>query len=355
MKKTLNVPYKSQWDTDAYKTNNDCGPTSCAMVLNFYGGSYTTNQVFEETGAGTGFITAIQLRKAMYTLGYVMNLTSGRKIADLKASIDRGIPVMVVLHYGYLTDNQDSFTGAHILVVVGYDDNGIYFNDPDFYSSRREEGKQRYNKNADFDRAWQSTIDGNLAGNFWTINPPNGVLNTPIINDNNNSIDLDTDIPTEIEDKFSLKEVKRYDKHWSFKDLILDWVDMTTEIDKLKSKLDKTESDYEVNLNLFSGKVDARDITIKDMSRAFEQKEKEWNIEREGYSDKEKDYIRDLAELEQDSGDLKEALKGNGWKLITLGINNLFEQNKENINRFFERIFNKFKEYFKQLRGGDKE
>ena len=48
---------------------------------------------------------------------------------------------------------------------------------------------------------------------------------------------LDTDIPSEVEDKHGLKEVKRYNKHWTFTQLIEDWVVMSRLVDTLNGQI----------------------------------------------------------------------------------------------------------------------
>lgn len=167
--KVLNVPYKSQWDGDAQGTRNDCGPASCAMILAYLGTKVTTDQVFEKTGAGTGYINFTQLTNAVSSFGHKMSGAAGKKLSDIKSNIDKNIPCIVVLHYGHLSGRQDSFTGPHILVVVGYDDKGVYVNDPNYWGSRREEGDHKFHTFETFDKAWQSTEDGNKSGNLWVI------------------------------------------------------------------------------------------------------------------------------------------------------------------------------------------
>jgi hypothetical protein len=53
------------------------------------------------------------------------------------------------------------------------------------------------------------------------------------------SMNLEVDIPTEVEDRFKLKEVDRYDKYWTYTQLIEDWVKLTKEVDYEKGEKDK--------------------------------------------------------------------------------------------------------------------
>ena len=50
-----------------------------------------------------------------------INSTSGGTLAQLRASLDRGEPVIV---HGFFTDY------GHVVVVTGYDEGGYYVNDP---------------------------------------------------------------------------------------------------------------------------------------------------------------------------------------------------------------------------------
>jgi len=50
---------------------------------------------------------------------------------------------------------------------------------------------------------------------------------------------LKTDIPTEVEDKYGLKDIKRYNKHWTYDDLFKDWVKLCSEYEKLQESSKK--------------------------------------------------------------------------------------------------------------------
>jgi predicted double-glycine peptidase len=221
-RKIIEVPYRSQWDADANKTKNDCGATSLAMCINYFGGNVTTNDVFEKTGADQGYITFEQLVKAAKALGYSLTGTAYKTLTDLKSSIDKSIPAIVVLHYGDLIDKLDTFKGPHILVVVGYDDKGVYVNDPDYWGANREQGKQKLHSYETFNKAWQSTVDGNFAGNLWYIDKPT----------NNNPTNTE-EKPTELED--ALEKMRKSRDEW--KRVYKEEVDKNTEL------MDKVETD----------------------------------------------------------------------------------------------------------------
>jgi N-acetylmuramoyl-L-alanine amidase len=50
---------------------------------------------------------------------------------------------------------------------------------------------------------------------------------------------LKEDIPTEVEDKFKLKDIKRYNKYWTYEEFFKDWVNLVSEYDELKERSKK--------------------------------------------------------------------------------------------------------------------
>jgi len=52
-------------------------------------------------------------------------------------------------------------------------------------------------------------------------------------------MDLSDDISTEVEDKFKLKEVSRYNKYWSYNELIDDWIKLVGECEYEKEEKEK--------------------------------------------------------------------------------------------------------------------
>lgn len=160
----LSVAYKSQWDPDASETRDDCGPCSISMNLNYFGENTTTNQVFGKTGAAIdALITAQQMMTAVAAYGYKSAFLTGQTVAQLKAYLDQGLPVIALVHYGAFSSRQDQgFRGGHFFLVVGYRDDGYFINDPDFYAPLRNDGDHHFYTKADFESGWSTaSIDGN--------------------------------------------------------------------------------------------------------------------------------------------------------------------------------------------------
>jgi hypothetical protein len=157
MEKNLAVPYSSQWDPDASKSNNDCGATSVRMILNYYGESkLTTDNVQEKTGAGGGLVTIEQLQNAISQLGYTSEFYTNQTLQNIKNFIDKDLPVIALVHYGSLNSTQDkSFKGGHFFVVCGYrDDNSLYVNDPNFKGDIRTQGDHHVYTQDEFLKSW---------------------------------------------------------------------------------------------------------------------------------------------------------------------------------------------------------
>ncbi|GEM_PF-1417707 len=162
--RNLRVPYKSQWDEDARKTANDCGPASIAMILAYYGQNFSTDQIFEKTGAGQGLITFNQLKQAIEACGFEYVRKDNQTSDSIKQYIDQDVPVIALVKYGSLgsTVQDKNFKGGHFFTVVGYRDDGYFVNDPNFKGDLRDHGDHHFYPKSDFERAWSdATKDGN--------------------------------------------------------------------------------------------------------------------------------------------------------------------------------------------------
>lgn len=119
-----------------------CGPASLAGVLNFWGADVTPDEIagdiYSPTAKGT-----LNIDMALYArkLGFQARQYSG-SIADIRANIDAGHPVIVLVDLGRWLYRQD-----HYMVVVGYHDGGLIVN------SGKEEKKFLPLK--DFMRSWE--------------------------------------------------------------------------------------------------------------------------------------------------------------------------------------------------------
>lgn len=171
--KNLPVPYKSQWDDDAKGTQNDCGPASIAMILNYFGENVTTDQVFQKTGAGKGLISVAQMQAAIAAFGYTSERRLNQTFNDVKKLIDSNIPFIALVHYGSLKSTQDKkFKSGHWFTVVGYRDDGYFVNDPNFWEPLRKDGDHHFYTKGEFEQSWTDCVlDSNQPNSILVINP----------------------------------------------------------------------------------------------------------------------------------------------------------------------------------------
>lgn len=163
------IPYKSQYDPDASDFRNDCGPACLAMVLNAFDVGVTTNAVYRKTGTEpNGYVWVSQLIRAARAYGVPYDYVFPWDINQLKVSVNAGKPVIPLVHYGAWSkidpgvSTQKSFAGPHFVVVLGYDDQHIYVNDPLWTGTRRSEGEHKRWTYKEFNAAWGSAHkDGN--------------------------------------------------------------------------------------------------------------------------------------------------------------------------------------------------
>lgn len=155
------IPYKSQLDSDASDYRNDCGPASLAMVLNGFDVEVTTNAVYRKTGAkANGYVSVSQLMRAGQAYGVPFDYFYNWNISNLKHMIQAGKPLVPLVHYGAWSQldrgvsTQSQFLGPHFVVVVGFDDEHVYVNDPLWSGNRRHEGNRKKWTYAEFNQAW---------------------------------------------------------------------------------------------------------------------------------------------------------------------------------------------------------
>ena len=163
MTRILDVPYRSQWDDDAYKSNTDCGPACLAMVLGYYGKPASSDKLSLATGAQPGkYVSFGQLQRAARDYDITFEYGADSTLNDLKRWIDEGKPAIVLIKYSYWSQieprrsTQDTFTGPHFVVVVGYGNGNIYVNDPNYWPPRREEGHKKAWSEVLFNLAWSN-------------------------------------------------------------------------------------------------------------------------------------------------------------------------------------------------------
>ena len=106
----------------------DCLPACVAMVLDYLGRPLDYDTLLRILGT-TSYGTIA--RRVLRLTGPELNVIySEGGLADLKAYLDRRLPVIVLVKTGELP--YWTYNTLHSVVVVGYDDSHIYVNDPVF-------------------------------------------------------------------------------------------------------------------------------------------------------------------------------------------------------------------------------
>ena len=121
----LDLPYYFQYD-NAYEPSATCGITSTAMVLSYFGGTVTPDDLYRTYGKSQGQSPGgIEQLYAWHGLHGESGYYGTR--AQIREHLDAGRPVVV---HGYWT------SAGHIAVIVGYDAGGWIVHDPagDWYA-----------------------------------------------------------------------------------------------------------------------------------------------------------------------------------------------------------------------------
>lgn len=163
----LDVPYRSQWDADAATHTADCGPTALAMVLNSIGVATTPDTIYarfmpdKPLGAYTS-VSELRQAAAGYNVEFDSMTFDGDTFRRLKETIDRNRAVIALVNYEHLDAVLNNFTGAHFVVIVGYDNTNIFIHDPLYSGVNRLLGAFKKWPNDVFLKAWgDCTKQGN--------------------------------------------------------------------------------------------------------------------------------------------------------------------------------------------------
>jgi hypothetical protein len=141
----MKVPYISQWDATAKLSRGDCGIVAACMIAQWKGIKTTPDDMLRRGKLPVGrhtydFPEVIRAASAVgVKLRYYYPATWPIIRSELKATR----PVICLLRYGKISNNQDDFDGSHFWTVIGYDDENVYVNDPNFWGAYRERGAMR--------------------------------------------------------------------------------------------------------------------------------------------------------------------------------------------------------------------
>lgn len=125
----LKVPYCDQDQMADGEGYRECFSASSAMLA-IYWGKEANEDTYDKLRARYGDSTSSQVQlAALRSLGLKANFHTDGTAASLKAEIDAGRPVAVGwLHHG---PPSAPYGGGHWCVIIGYDVNGFFVNDPE--------------------------------------------------------------------------------------------------------------------------------------------------------------------------------------------------------------------------------
>lgn len=133
--KIIDVTYYSQLVSGALKFRQDCGVACIKMLCEFYKietpiidrMSELTSLMIKDNG-----LTLEQLDSLAKYYG-LNTLVFDAELKEIKFLIDNNKPSIVLIDYEYIPNRWDkNYMGQHFVVITGYDDNYIYYNDPDY-------------------------------------------------------------------------------------------------------------------------------------------------------------------------------------------------------------------------------
>lgn len=142
--KMIDVPYRSQEDPDARRYRNDCGPACIAMYIDYVRQrrgqppqpisindlAAQTSLAQVDNGLTTSELVTLAAR-------YNITLTQNSSL-DINAIIEEvrnDRPPLMLIKYGALLERENQADqSGHFVIVVGYDPNYLYLNDPDWWN-----------------------------------------------------------------------------------------------------------------------------------------------------------------------------------------------------------------------------
>lgn len=161
MAKKLEIPYRSQRDSDALYAPSDCGAACVAMVLEAYGMNVKIDDIFKSTGRKQSeFLSRTDLVNAAAKHHLELQKFQGGSKSFLRNSIDDNKPFIALVNYkawsegGSGVPTMSSFDKTHFVVVTGYDGDNVTLNDPLWWGVRRLEGKDKKMTYDQFAAAW---------------------------------------------------------------------------------------------------------------------------------------------------------------------------------------------------------
>jgi len=152
----------------------DCGANALQTVLIYYGIDVREKTLMNQLGTtsehGTPVINMVEIIKGAEYYGLEAEDKDDMTIDDLKHAIDNGWPTIIAIQAYMDKDDQDehaieyknNWNEGHYVVVIGYDDKNIYFEDP-------SDTKRTFLSYDEFNDRWHDMDDDGKKYEHWGI------------------------------------------------------------------------------------------------------------------------------------------------------------------------------------------
>lgn len=149
-------------------TDYTCGVAALQSILAYYGEEYREEELSKKLKANPHDGTAYsEIASFSRKLGFNVEINKKMSIAELKAAIDKQLPVLCCMQAwgdGPGTNNyRDEWDDGHYVVAAGYDQENIYFMDPSTL------GHYAYIPEKEFLERWHDTDGKERLANFGMI------------------------------------------------------------------------------------------------------------------------------------------------------------------------------------------
>jgi predicted double-glycine peptidase len=131
----LNVPDVRQ------PTDSSCGPTSLQAVLAYYGTDVRVDELINMTNSSENGTAPDNIAQAARELGFNAEIKENMTLQDLQQNINQGAPIIIdcqawkdnnTTSQNWTSDQDD----GHYMVLIGIDNQNVYFEDPAILGSR---------------------------------------------------------------------------------------------------------------------------------------------------------------------------------------------------------------------------
>lgn len=124
-----------------------CGAAALQAVLMYYGEEFIESELMQKLGTTDNGTNPRDIVRVARAEGFNAELRENLTIADLEASVARGVPVIIAAQ-AWREDKdtpwKDRWEDGHYMVVIGTDQDNVYFEDPSILGSKGKIPRQEF-------------------------------------------------------------------------------------------------------------------------------------------------------------------------------------------------------------------